>query len=178
MKSLSDISLVAMVVAFDDKRAFDALVRKYQSPVRRFFMGHTLGDAQLSDDLAQETFIKAYTGIGRFRSLSGFSTWLFGIAYRVLLDDVRARKRLDGIDERAVRLCDGAADGSLKMDIYRCMQLLKPAERTCIMLQLIDGQPVERVAEITGMPVGTVKSHLSRGKSKLATYLKENGYGE
>ncbi len=178
MKSLSDMSLVARVVAFDDKRAFDALVRKYQSPVRRFFMGHTFGDAQLSDDLAQETFIKAYTGIGRFRSLSGFSTWLFSIAYRVLLDDVRARKHLEDIDDHAALLCDGTADGSLKMDINRCMQLLRPAERTCVILQLVEGLAVERIAEITGMPAGTVKSHLSRGKSRLATYLKENGYGE
>lgn len=58
MKALSDISLVARVVAFDDKRAFDALVRKYQSPIRRFFMTQTMGDEALSDDLAQETFIK------------------------------------------------------------------------------------------------------------------------
>ena len=71
-KSLNDISLVARVVAFGDKRAFDALVKKYQSSVRSFFMGHTFGDAQLSDDLAQETFIKAYVNIGCFRNLSGF----------------------------------------------------------------------------------------------------------
>ena len=57
---------------FHDKKAFDALVVKYQAAVRRFFLSQTLGDAQLSDDLAQDTFIKAYTNIGRFRGLSGF----------------------------------------------------------------------------------------------------------
>ena len=50
---------------FHDKKAFDALVVKYQAAVRRFFFSQTLGDAQLSDDLAQDTFIKAYTNIGR-----------------------------------------------------------------------------------------------------------------
>lgn len=176
-KSLNDISLVARVVAFGDKRAFDALVKKYQSSVRSFFMGHTFGDAQLGDDLAQETFIKAYVNIGRFRNLSGFSTWLFRIAYRVLLDDVRARKRLDSVDADAVKIAAGGADGGMRMDIYRCMRMLRAEERTCITLQLVEGQSLEGIAEITGIPVGTVKSHLSRGKAKLALYLKENGYG-
>lgn len=177
MKVFNDISLVARVAAFDDKRAFDAIVRKYQESVRRFFMTQTLGDETLSDDLAQETFIKAYTHIGHFRGLSGFSTWLYRIAYRVLLDDVRARRHTEDIDGKVADCGVSAHDGSLKMDIYRCMQMLKPDERACVTLQLVEGQPIERIAEITGMPAGTVKSHLSRGKSKLATYLKENGYG-
>ena len=59
MSSLSDIALVAQVVALGNTRAFDQLVRKYQSPVRRFFLHQTCGDEALSDDLAQETFIKA-----------------------------------------------------------------------------------------------------------------------
>ena len=61
MADLSDISLVTQVAVFHNKKAFDQLVRKYQSPVRRFFLNQTLGDEQLSDDLAQETFIKAST---------------------------------------------------------------------------------------------------------------------
>ena len=59
MASLTDISLVAQVAISGNRRAFDELVRRYQSPVRRFFLHQTLGDSQLSDDLAQDTFIKA-----------------------------------------------------------------------------------------------------------------------
>ena len=59
MASLTDISLVAQVAVSGNRQAFDQLVRKYQSPVRRFFLSQTLGDSQLSDDLAQDTFIKA-----------------------------------------------------------------------------------------------------------------------
>ena len=70
----------------------------------------------------------------------------------------------------------GVADDALKIDIYAALRLLKPDERLCVTLQLVDGQPIGRIAEITGMPTGTVKSHLARGKSKLAEYLKENGY--
>ncbi len=176
MKALGDISLVARVAAFDDKRAFDTLVRKYQSKIRRFFLTQTMGNEALSDDLAQETFIKAYTNIGRFRCLSGFSTWLYSIAYHVLLDNIRARRHTEEIGSEANNRCAGTADSGLKMDIYSCMQILKPDERTCVSLQLVDGLPIERIAEITGLPPGTVKSHLSRGKSKLAKYLKENGY--
>ena len=61
MSQINDIALVAQVVVFKNTRAFDTLVKKYQSPVRRFFLHQTLGDGELSDDLAQETFIKAYT---------------------------------------------------------------------------------------------------------------------
>ena len=63
MKQLNDISLVAQVVVFKNTRAFDQLVQKYQSPIRRFFLNLTCGDSELSDDLAQDTFIKAYTNI-------------------------------------------------------------------------------------------------------------------
>ena len=80
MSQLNDISLVAQVVVFRNTRAFDQLVKKYQSPVRRFFLNLTCGDNELSDDLAQDTFIKAYTNLASFKNLSNFSTCLFPTA--------------------------------------------------------------------------------------------------
>lgn len=74
MNQLNDLSLIAQVVVFHNNRAFDQLVRKYQSAVRRFFLNQTCGDSELSDDLAQETFIRAYTNLASFRNLSSFST--------------------------------------------------------------------------------------------------------
>jgi RNA polymerase sigma-70 factor (ECF subfamily) len=62
------------------------------------------------------------------------------------------------------------------MDLYKALSLLKDEERTCITLQLIDGQPIDKISDITSIPQNTVKSHLKRGKDKLANYLKENGY--
>lgn len=176
MKVVNDISLVARVVAFGDKRAFGKLVNKYQSQVRRFFLGLTLGDSALSDDLAQETFIKAYTNIRSFRGLSVFSTWLFRIGYHVFLDYTRSRRATDMIAAEKIERAGQNTDVGLKLDIYNCLKMLKDEERLCVVLQLIEGQTIERVAEITGMPTGTVKSHLSRGKTKLAAILKENGY--
>ena len=177
MAELSDISLVTQVAVFHNKKAFDQLVRKYQSPVRRFFLNQTMGDEPLSDDLAQETFIKAYVNITKFKGISSFSTWLMRIAYNVFYDDIRARKQTEDIDtSAAVRKSSNSGDSNMKMDVYAALALLKPDERTCITLQLIDGYPIEQISKITGIPENTVKSHLKRGKDKMANYLKQNGY--
>ena len=182
---LTDFSLVAQVAVFGNKRAFDELVRRYQSPVRRFFLNLTLGDEQLSDDLAQDTFIKAYLNIGKFRAMASFQTWLMRIAYNVFYDHCR-KMRNDKLKMRNVNeemKNDGTvhssfltSHSSLKMDLHSALALLKPDERSCITLQLIDGYDIQKIAEITGIKEGTVKSHLSRGKEKMATYLKKNGY--
>lgn len=178
MSALSDIALVAQVVAFGNTRAFDQLVRKYQSQVRRFFLHQTCGDQQLSDDLAQETFIKAYTGLKGFGQLSSFSTWLYRIAYNVFYDYVRSHHTTESLDEvpaeslsRIEQRDFGAHD-----DLYQALGRLKEIERTCITLRYMDDLPIDKIAQITGCPAGTVKSHLSRAKDKLTTYLKQNGY--
>jgi RNA polymerase sigma-70 factor (ECF subfamily) len=175
--SSEDLSLVTQVAVFHNKRAYDKLVMKYQSPIRRFFLSQTLGDVQLSEDLAQDTFIKAYTNLSQFKGISGFSTWLYRIAYNVLYDYTRSRKLMEDIDQPVVMKRNSQqSDMGLKMDLIEALSVLSPAERTCVNLQLMDGQPINKIAEITGMAEGTIKSHLSRGKSKLANYLRKNGY--
>ena len=92
MGRLNDIALATQVAVFGNKRAFDQLVREYQSPVRRFFLSQTLGNEMLSDDLAQDTFMKAYTHISQYRGTSSFLTWLTRIAYNVWYDYCRSEK--------------------------------------------------------------------------------------
>ena len=152
MSKTTDISLVAQVAVFGNKRAFDELVRRYQSPVRRFFLSQTLGDSQLSDDLAQDTFIKAYTNIRSFRGLASFQTWLMRIAYNVFYDNCR-KMRNDKLEMRNVndKMKNDhssflTSHSSFKMDLYAALALLKPDERTCITLQLIDGLTNGRVS--------------------------------
>lgn len=178
MNTLNDFSLVAQVVLLKNNAAFDQLVKKYQSSVRRFFLHLTLGNGSLSDDLAQEVFIKAYTNLASFRNLSGFSTWLFRIAYNVFYDYARSHKETSPVDIREVdRLYrNEPAEVARKIDIYRALATLKENERTCITLFYIEDLEIDKIAGITGLPAGTVKSHLSRAKGKLSTYLKENGY--
>jgi len=180
----TDISLVAQVAVSGNRRAFDELVRRYQSPIRRFFLHQTLGDSQLSDDLAQDTFLKAYTHISMFHGLASFQTWLMRIAYNVYYDHCRTengKRRTESYDlSQAVQGNHtspfSTPNSEFKMDIYAALALLKPDERTCITLQLIDGYDIRQIAAITQMKEGTVKSHLSRGKEKMANYLRKNGY--
>jgi RNA polymerase sigma-70 factor (ECF subfamily) len=62
------------------------------------------------------------------------------------------------------------------MDLYNALAQLKEEERTCISLQLVEGFAIDEIAKMTNMPTGTVKSHLKRGKEKMAQYLRQNGY--
>ena len=175
MKKTEDIQLVAKVAINGDKKAFDALVVKYQEGIRRFFMAQTLGDTQLSDDLAQDTFIKAYSGIRCFKGVSGFSTWIYRIAYNVMYDWRRSNKPSDTIDGHDY--CGVTNnENEVRLDIYKALKVLNETERCCITLQLMQGMTTEDIAEAVGLPEGTVKSNLSRGKHKMAEYLKQNGY--
>lgn len=192
--SLTDLTLIAQVSVDSSGRAFERLVRKYQSPVRRFFLNQTAGDTMLSDDLAQETFIKVYVNISSFRQLSSFKTWLFKVAYNVWQDYVRSNKpTLSLITESPAEgenkgtksigsvVYDsesgaGTDSSEASLDLNSAMKILTENERTCVTLALIEDLPMEKVAAITGIPAGTVKSHIHRGKHKLAEYLKQNGY--
>ena len=177
MGKISDLTLIAQVVMFDNKRAFDSLVKEYQPRVRKFFLAQTLGDEPLSDDLAQETFVKAYLKISTFRGTSSFSTWLFRIAYNVYYDYTRSRHTTSDIDAASAMPAEGASDTALQMDLYKALALLSDVQRTCITMQIIDGRSISDISSITGINEGTVKSHISRGKHIMTEYLKSNGYG-
>ena len=174
------MALVTQVAVFHNKRAFDQLVREYQSPVRRFLLSQTLGNEALTDDLAQDTFIKAYTHIGQYRGTSSFLTWLTRIAYNVFYDYQRKEKQDQSLSSLSnqpdVSPVAKQETSPLKMDLYAALAILKEEERTCITLQLIDGYAIDEIADIMKMPTGTVKSHLKRGKDKIANYLRQNGY--
>lgn len=177
MAQLSDIVLATQVAVSGNQRAFDELVRRYQSPVRRFFLNQTMGDEQLSDDLAQDTFLKAYTHIGSFRGMASFKTWLMRIAYNVFYDYTR-RRQMAVSDWQLAESQQPTVHSQqpMSMDLYSALSVLKSDERLCITLQLVDGYDIAGIAQIAGMKEGTVKSHLSRGKEKLANYLRKNGY--
>lgn len=178
MMQLEDIKLVAQVLVLHDTGAFDRLVRKYQSPVRRFFLHQTCGDRELSDDLAQETFIRAYTSLSSFKGLSQFSTWLYRIAYNVFYDYLRSRKETDNLDTARIDMQCATTQPDLgeHEDLYRALARLSEAEQSCITLFYMDDLKIDKIAEVTGMPVNTVKSHLKRGKEKMADFLRKNGY--
>lgn len=180
MSLLPDIALISQVLIFGNRRAFDSLVKRYQASVRRMLLNLTAGDETLSDDLAQETFIKAYTALDTYKNRANFGTWLYRIAYNVFYDYIRSRKETCWIDEVngevEMAYSQEPTDDTVATDINKAMRLLSPDERTCVTLHLMEDLPIAKIAEITGKPEGTVKSHIARGREKLVTYLKNNGY--
>ena len=174
MRRTNDTLLISRVMLLDDRRAFATLVEQHQPTIRRFFLHQTMGDEMLSDDLAQETFIKLYYSIKQFKGLSHFSTYLYRIAYNVYQDYLRRCKPTESSDYIPEGTSSSHSD--IQIDISRALQQLNPIERASITLYYIDDRKVEDVASILQIPVGTVKSHLSRGRNKLAEFLKNNGY--
>ncbi|RHR53688.1 RNA polymerase sigma factor [Parabacteroides sp. AF17-28] len=173
-----DTLLVSKVILLGDRKAFNRLVEAYQSPVRRFFFNLTGGDEELSKDLAQDTFMKAWLNIGSFRSISTFSTWLYRIAYNTFYDYIRSRKLSAELDVETLGdiLPAGSQDKDLGIDFTRALLLLRADERTVVLLFYMEDKSVETIAGIMSIPLGTVKSHLSRGKKKLTEYFKNTEY--
>ena len=173
-----DTLLVSKVILLGDRKAFNRLVEAYQSPVRRFFFNLTGGDEELSKDLAQDTFVKAWLNIGSFRSISTFSTWLYRIAYNTFYDYIRSRKLSAELDVETLGdvLPASSQDKDLGIDFTRALLLLRADERTVVLLFYMEDKSVETIAGIMSIPLGTVKSHLSRGKKKLTEYFKNTEY--
>ena len=107
---LNDADLVARVLLDDDHHAFAELVRNHQSAVRGLLRQLTRTDLALADDLAQETFLRAYKNIRSFRGERSFSTWLYRIAYNCFREEARKRKELVGIDEAQLEAQPGSAN--------------------------------------------------------------------
>ncbi len=172
----NDALLVSRVALTGDRKAFGQLVEAYQSPIQRFFFNLTGGDEELSKDLAQDTFIKAWLNIGSFRAVAKFSTWLYRIAYNIFYDYMRENKPVADVDIEMLgdNMPDDASDSDFEMDFERAMKVLKNDERTAMLLFYMEDQTIAKISTIMNCPSGTVKSHLHRGKEKLAKYF---GYG-
>ncbi|MEO1483568.1 MAG: sigma-70 family RNA polymerase sigma factor [Myxococcota bacterium] len=166
-----DSALLARVLATDDRHAFAQLVRRHQSQVRAVLRRLTGGDEALTDDLAQETFLRAYRGLARYRAESKFSTWLYRIATNVFLSN---RRRIRLLTEAEVEV---AAPANLlardfRHDLERAMLSLPEQERTAIALAYAEEATHEDIAEVMALPLGTVKSAILRGKEKLRRRLR------
>lgn len=180
MSKAEDLLWISQVVIADDRRAFDRLVCKYQSPVRRFLLNLTLGDTMLTDDLAQETFIKAYLNIRSFQGISAFSTWLYRIAYNTFYDSVRAAKRYEDINPSEIDKFNTISSyySAEKDDIYTALKLLRKEEQAAILLCYMEDKSHKEIAKIMKLPLGTVKTHILKGKEKMNKFLTTQGYGK
>ena len=173
-------------VVSDDRHAFAELVRRHQSAVRACLRKLTAGNHALADDLAQETFVLAWRNLKSFRQEARFSTWLYRIATNCWLADARKRKeellgdRDDGGRRRRRRRrrrrpimpdADHARGTTLKIDLERAMARAVRGERAAIVQCYHNDLSHEEAAYVLGCPVGTVKTHVLRGKQKLKRAL-------
>ncbi len=174
---LNDADLVARVLLEDDHHAFAELVRNHQSPVRGLLRQLTRSDLALADDLAQETFLRAYKNIRSFRGEAKFSTWLYRIAYNCFREEARKRKELVGIDESQLEAEQDpqTVDPALKHDLMQALQLLPLHERTAILLCCQNGLSHDEAARVLEIPLGTVKTNVLRGREKLKKMLADWG---
>ncbi|MCR9266349.1 MAG: sigma-70 family RNA polymerase sigma factor [Alphaproteobacteria bacterium] len=170
-----DEELVALVVATKNPAAFGELVRRHQGIVRGMLQRMCRNHA-LADDLAQDTFIRAYEKIGSFKGTGSFKSWMCSIAYTEFLKSARKRKSTERVMEKfqtGVEDTEAPRDMGSVVDLDRGLATLKEEERTLVVMCYSCGMSHSEAAEATGMPLGTVKSHVNRGRAKLQAYFQE-----
>ncbi len=169
-----------------DLRAFNQLVLNYQS-LAYSVAYHILGSADAAADATQDSFLKAYRSLERFHGGS-FKAWLTRVVTNTCYDQLRSRRRrpahsLDELEvapewapwliDRAERPAEYAERQELSRAIRRGIQALVEDQRTVIVLSDVEGFSYEEIAQVTGMPMGTVKSRLSRARAHLRDFLLE-----
>jgi RNA polymerase sigma-70 factor (ECF subfamily) len=162
-------------MADEPGQAFGRLVAEHQQAVRGF-LRRLCGDHADADDLAQETFLTAWSSLGRVRQGESVRAWLCGVAWRKWMTRARAEARR-GVRETAAER-DGLAgidaaspQPEARLDAAAALAILPPEQRAAVALCLAADFSHAEAAAALGLPLGTVKSHVSRGRDKLLAYL-------
>ncbi|MBQ2045603.1 MAG: RNA polymerase sigma factor [Muribaculaceae bacterium] len=170
LNRIDELKLIAQCIAYDNRDAFGQLVTAYEQGLRRFLY-NLCEDEALTDDLAQDTFLKAYLAIRSFQGISRFKTWLYRIGYNEYLSYRRSQRPT--IDEfSSIKECDNPSlITDAQLTVEQCLTQLSEIERTIVILFYLEDMPIKKIVEITGIPNGTVKSHLYRAKSRMKQFL-------
>lgn len=169
---MDDTARAALRAASGDDVAFSVLVRQFQGKVRSFLLRMTKGNHALADDLAQETFLEAFRKIAQYRGEGTFQAWLYRIAYTRFLMEVRKKKADSAELSDDVPSPDMQPASHARLDLERAMAHLSPPERATLTLCYAMEFSNTEAADILEMPVGTVKSHVLRGREKLKALLE------
>ncbi len=165
--------------------AFGVLVRRYQDRLYPTIL-RLAGSAEDAHDLLQDAFLRAYQKLGHFHGQSSFYTWMYRIAVNLALSDRRRKRgvhpppRARGGDETFdPRMDVDQSDPSLPLvraerdeQIQEALNALAPDHRAVVVLKDLDGLRYEEIAEILGVPVGTVRSRLHRARTELRERLR------
>jgi len=172
---LQDADLIARVLVHGDQHAFGELVKRHQSLVRNLLRTWLRGDQARADDLAQETFLKAYRNLRQFSGQAQFSTWLYKIAYNEFRAWARSAREHENIDDIAHEPSEesGQASHDFRHDLNRAMRHLSLEERSAVTCCAMHGMTHQEASDVLGWPLGTVKTHLLRGKEILRNKLAE-----
>lgn len=185
--SLSDEDLMARV-AEDDDRAFTELVGRFQGRVTNLIC-RVLNDRNSADDLAQEVFVRVFVHRRNYRRGSKFSTWVFTIAANLAKNEIRRRVRrrnwfsLDALTEMlndsVPQLADptesreaGLEREQLQGEVGKAIATVPEKYRLALVLRDIEGLAYEEIAEVLGVPGGTVRSRINRARSMLKRKLQ------
>ncbi len=167
----TDSALVAAAAA-GSSDAFARLVERHQQGLRAF-LRRVCRDWALADDLAQETFLAAWSRLGGLSSDANVGAWLCGIGYRKHLTHQRgaSRSARREADWRQVAPSDAGPDLDDRLTLDSVMADLPAEQRACVALCLAAEFSHAEAAAALGLPLGTVKSHVARGRARLLSAL-------
>jgi RNA polymerase sigma-70 factor (ECF subfamily) len=185
----SDAELATQALA-GSQDACRALVSRYANAVVNLAV-RFVHDRALAEDLAQEAFVRAFARLDSFDTQRRFSSWLFQIAHNVTVDHLRRRRvetvSLDGpsgADRLPLALSapgSSPAEHAEREELARAMTgglaRIRPEYREALVLHYQEGLTHAEISAATGAPVGTVKTHLHRGRAELASLLAAEGWG-
>jgi len=186
----TDLMLVERTVAGDQK-AFELLVLKYQRRIERL-IGRMVRDTDLVEDIAQETFIRAYRALAQFRGEAQFYTWLYRIAVNTAKKALGDLKRDPLVSENALRGGDEEDETSavenelttaetpetvlaakeIAAAVNSAMEALPKELRQAVTLREIEGLSYEEIAEVMNCPIGTVRSRIFRAREAISVKIK------
>lgn len=185
----SDAMLVERTVAGDQK-AFELLVIKYERRIQRL-IGRMVRDVDLVEDIAQETFIRAYRALAQFRGEAQFYTWLYRIAVNTAKKALMELKRNPTVSENSFKSDDDDETSPLENEltssetpesllagkeiaqmVNTAMEALPEELRQAITLREIEGLSYEEIAEAMNCPIGTVRSRIFRAREAISARIK------
>lgn len=173
-----------LIQAFQDGEAEAGarLLSRYEKSLYGYLL-HTLGNAPDAEDALQETLVKAFQGLGRYREEGNFRGWLFSIAHREAINALRRRSQIasreqttDAIPDRGVEMpygSDALQEQERFSELERSILELPPAEREVVWLRLKSDLPFKEIARITGSPLNTVLGRMRNATIRLRKMLQE-----
>ncbi|MFL6603857.1 MAG: RNA polymerase sigma factor [Steroidobacteraceae bacterium] len=168
----ADERAVLALAMCGDAAAFSELVRRRQSWLRNL-LRRLCRDPTLADDLAQQVFLQAWRSLRNLRSANAFGAWLRQLAVNTWRAHLRvgAAPVTADVDADATVATESRTPGE-QLDLDRALSRLSGDEKLCIVLAYSEGMSHGEISDATGLPLGTVKSHIKRGAERLRTLLQ------